>query len=107
MDNFFVWDAMISGPEDSLWEGGSLGCLLLRLGGMFKLYIRFPEDYPSSPPSVRFTTPIFHPNGITSPFVSLLVFSDGNICLDTIKECWSPVNTISTVLTSIQVSKCA
>ncbi|KAK8833406.1 hypothetical protein WA577_000371, partial [Blastocystis sp. JDR] len=81
MEDLFTWDAMISGPDDSPWEGG-----------MFALQLRFPDDYPSVPPVVRFTTPIFHPN----------VFVDGMICLDIIKEKWSPINTVSMVLTSIQ-----
>ncbi|KNB44617.1 ubiquitin-conjugating enzyme family protein [Blastocystis sp. subtype 4] len=81
MEDLFLWDAMISGPDDSPWEGG-----------MFALQLRFPDDYPSNPPVVRFVTPIFHPN----------VFVDGMICLDIIKEKWSPINTVSMVLTSIQ-----
>lgn len=28
-----------------------------------QLQIDFPEDYPTSPPAVRFVTPVFHPNG--------------------------------------------
>ena len=31
------------------------------------------------------------------------MFADGMICLDIIKEKWSPINTVSMVLTSIQV----
>ena len=81
MEDLFLWDAMISGPDDSPWEGG-----------MFSLQLKFSENYPSVPPLVRFTTPIFHPN----------VFVDGLICLDIIKEKWSPINTVSIVLTSIQ-----
>ncbi|KAK8792506.1 hypothetical protein WA588_005001 [Blastocystis sp. NMH] len=81
MEDLFVWDAMISGPDDSPWEGG-----------MFALQLRFTDDYPSSPPIVRFLTQVFHPN----------VFLDGMICLDIIKEKWSPINTVSMVLTSVQ-----
>ncbi len=45
---------------------------------MFALSLRFPEDYPSSPPMVRFTTPIFHPNGIlfVISFIFLVSSSD-------------------------------
>ena len=35
-----------------------------KIGGMFALQLRFSEGYPSVPPVVRFTTPMFHPNGI-------------------------------------------
>ena len=33
------------------------------IGGMFSLQLRFTDDYPSSPPVVRFLTQVFHPNG--------------------------------------------
>ena len=75
------------------------------IGGMFALSLRFPEDYPTSPPMVRFTTPIFHPNGILFVIsIIFLVFLDGSICLDIIKDKWSPIDTVSMVLTSIQVT---
>ena len=35
----------------------------LGIGGMFALQLRFTDDYPSSPPVVRFLTQVFHPNG--------------------------------------------
>ena len=70
---------------------------------MFSLQLKFSENYPSVPPLVRFTTPIFHPNGSVFERTSSAVFVDGLICLDIIKEKWSPINTVSIVLTSIQV----
>jgi hypothetical protein len=32
------------------------------VGGMFKLELFLPEDYPMAPPKVRFITDIYHPN---------------------------------------------
>ena len=29
---------------------------------MFRATMRFPSDYPLSPPKLRFTTPLWHPN---------------------------------------------
>jgi ubiquitin-conjugating enzyme E2 D/E len=79
-DDVYKWDAVIMGPTDSPYQGG-----------IFKLEIHFPTDYPFKPPKVIFTTKIYHPNvGVT-----------GNICLDILKDNWSPALTIGKVLLSI------
>lgn len=39
-------------------------CLLHRSeGGFFNAIMSFPQDYPNSPPTVRFTSEMWHPNG--------------------------------------------
>ena len=45
-------------------------------GGIFKLELFLPEDYPMTPPKIRFLTKIFHPN----------VDKLGRICLDVLKS---------------------
>ena len=77
----FRWEATITGPEDSPYAGG-----------IFFLQIHFPPDYPFKPPTVKFTTRVYHPN----------INSDGNICLDILKNQWSPSLTIGKVLLSIR-----
>ena len=79
-DDMFFWDATLFGPRDSPYEGG-----------VFFLRIQFPEDYPFKPPRVGFVTRVYHVN----------VNDKGGICLDILKDQWSPALTISKVLLSI------
>ena len=78
--DFYHWQATIVGPSDSAYQGG-----------LFFLNIHFPVDYPFKSPKVTFITKIYHPN----------INSNGAICLDILKEHWSPALTISKVLLSI------
>jgi len=80
-DNLRYFDVCITGPQSSPFEGGT-----------FKLELFLPEDYPMAPPKVRFLTKIYHPN----------IDKLGRICLDILKDKWSPALQIRTVLLSIQ-----
>jgi len=80
--NIMFWHAVIFGPEDTPWEGGT-----------FKLSLTFSEDYPNKAPVVKFESKMFHPN----------IYADGGICLDILQNQWSPIYDVSAVLTSIQV----
>lgn len=82
--DMFKWDASIQGPEESPYEEGT-----------FNLKIEFPKDYPFKPPKVVFTTKVYHPN---------VKFSDGSgsICLDILKDAWSPDISISKLLLEIK-----
>jgi len=79
-DDIYLWEGVLFGPADSPYAGG-----------VFKVSIQFPVDYPFKPPRIVFTTKIYHPN----------INKDGFICLDILKQSWSPALTISKVLLSI------
>ncbi|ORD96569.1 UBC11 [Hepatospora eriocheir] len=73
------WEACIIGPPGTPYADG-----------IFKLAIKFPPDYPFKPPKVTFKTRIYHSN-----------IHNCSICLDILKNNWSPALTIEKVLISI------
>jgi ubiquitin-conjugating enzyme E2 D/E len=79
-DILTLWEAQITGPENTPFQNG-----------IFKLTINFGTNYPFKPPQVKFTTKVFHPN----------IDKSGNICLDILKDQWSPALSMSKVLLSI------
>lgn len=80
-DNLFKWVGTIEGGKGTVYEGLQ-----------YKLLLEFPASYPFHAVTVKFTTPCFHPN----------VDSHGNICLDILKDKWSALYDVRTVLLSIQ-----
>merc|ERR1719198_2321991 len=80
--NLLHWKGKIMGPVGTPYENG-----------IFKIDIQLPSDYPFVPPKMKFITKVWHPN----------ISSDsGAICLDILKNEWSPALTIRTALISLQ-----
>lgn len=80
-------EGTIQGPEDTPYHKGT-----------FKVDIMIPDDYPFTPPKMKFVTRMWHPN-VSS--------QTGAICLDILKDQWSPALTIKTALLSLQALMCA
>lgn len=80
-DNLRYFEVTIDGPLSSPYAGG-----------VFKLELFLPDDYPMCAPKVRFLTRIYHPN----------IDKLGRICLDVLKDNRSPALQIRTILLSIQ-----
>lgn len=84
-ENLRQWKALIVGPDETPYASG-----------FFYLSIEFRDGYPFVPPLVKFLTKIYHPN----------IDNRGNICLDILKDNWSPVLSIPKVLLSILSLMC-
>ncbi|KAJ3174918.1 Ubiquitin-conjugating enzyme E2 C [Geranomyces variabilis] len=110
-DDLMNWTATITGPAGtaSVMSRGSakprevedarliewapmLSKLQVYESLSYKLAMNFPPSYPYSVPTVTFKTTCYHPN----------VDMKGNICLDILKNKWSAVYTVQTILVSIQ-----
>jgi len=75
------------GPQETPYEGGH-----------FEVDIVIPETYPFQPVKMKFITKVYHPN-ISS--------ASGAICLDILKDAWSPVLTLKSTLISLQSLLCS
>jgi len=94
------WEVGVPGREKTIWEGG-----------LFKLTLTFPDEYPTKPPKCesglhsfdvaisdsnlgKFVPPLFHPN----------VYPSGTVCLSILneEEGWKPAITIKQILLGIQ-----
>jgi len=81
--NLMLWEYGIPGKKNTPWEGG-----------LYKGQIIFKDDYPSTPPKVKFVPPLFHPN----------VYPSGTVCLSLLDEekDWRPAITVKQILLGIQ-----
>lgn len=98
--NLLCWTGTIKGPEGTHYEGLT-----------FKLSLEFPSNYPMSPPTVLFTTPIFHPNIDMAGRICLDILkvnTELRICFSTVdahvrlQDKWSAVYNVQSILLSLQ-----
>ncbi len=91
--NYFVWDVQLAGPEGTVWEGG-----------LFEGEMKFPRDYPLNPPTLKFTSDIFHPNVYDSGEVCISILhppGDDPLSYEHASERWSPVQSVEKILLSV------
>lgn len=92
--NLFDWEILIMGPDGTLYEGG-----------FFKARLVFPADFPNMPPTMTFTSEMWHPN----------VYADGKVCIsilhppgedeynsqESADERWRPILGVEQILISV------
>ncbi|KAI0071816.1 ubiquitin-conjugating enzyme [Panus rudis PR-1116 ss-1] len=80
-DNIMHWKCSIKASPESPYKGG-----------IFHFNLDLPENFPFKPPSVTFTTKIYHPG----------INDEGHICVPVLRDQWKPTVTLSSVLAVIQ-----
>jgi ubiquitin-conjugating enzyme E2 D/E len=77
-EDLFNWTIVMQGPEGTPYDGG-----------IFKLQIKFPENYPFKAPDVKFATCVYHPN---------IKLDTGEICQDIFATSWAPTQKVQDIL---------
>jgi ubiquitin-conjugating enzyme E2 G1 len=90
--NFFLWNILLLGSPNTIFEGGVFKCQLI-----------FPQQYPNKPPIFKFISNLPHPN----------IYNDGKVCIsilhegqdefgyEDISERWNPSHSVNSILMSI------
>jgi ubiquitin-protein ligase len=91
--DLYNWTVYLKGPGETAYEGG-----------IYRASLLFPDDYPYSPPKMKFLSEILHPN----------IYENGDVCISILhqpgedamsgerpEERWTAVQTPSTILLSV------
>lgn len=115
-ENLFEWIVYIQGPQGTPYEKG-----------IYKAVMNFPPDYPNSPPSMKFVSEFWHPNGLFFFFLIIffflfnnffffqleIVYANGGVCISILHTpdplnpeesddlCWRPIHTVESILVSV------
>ena len=90
--NFFEWDILLFGPDDTIFEGGIFQCKLI-----------FTTDYPNKPPQLKFITPLYHPNIFANGVVCMSILHEGvdQFGYEHVSERWNPSHSVNSILMSM------
>jgi len=80
-DDIFLWTTSITGPDYSPYAGG-----------IFEGFIQFTSEYPYVPPTLTFTSNIFHPN----------ITEAGVVCFNSYLNNWTPCYSLGAFLMAAQ-----
>jgi len=99
-DDIYKWEIYILGPSDTFYEGGA-----------FRTILTFPHDYPYTPPKLKFTSEVWHPNVYNTGkdagevCISILHPPGGNPEMpdecESDAERWSPLHSVTTIILSV------
>jgi ubiquitin-protein ligase len=91
-NNFFKWNILIFGPQDSIYEYGIFECEII-----------FNNNYPNKPPELYFLTNILHPNIYKNGKVCMSILHEGQDITnyEHISERWNPSHSVNTILMSL------
>mgnify|MGYP001028396119 CR=1 FL=1 len=81
-DDLTQWQATVQGPAGSPYEGG-----------LIKILIHLPENYPFQAPQFNTTPPVYHPN---------VDQKNGIPCIESLTKQWAPNTLISKLLIEFQ-----
>ena len=84
--NVRLWIITLTMPENTIYANE-----------VYKLRVQFPNDYPTSPPSVYFLSPTPRHEH---------VYTNGDICLSLLGKDWRPIMTASSIAGSIMSILC-
>jgi ubiquitin-protein ligase len=91
-NDMFVWNALLFGPPETIFEGIILKCIF-----------KFNSDYPNKPPEFKFITNFPHPNIYTDGKVCISILHEGEdkFNYEHISERWNPSHSVNSILMSI------
>ena len=82
-NNIYEWSGKIKGPIGTPYEDGN-----------FYILCEISSSYPVTPPVIKFISKVFHPN---------IHPQTGEICLDVLKNQWTPAWTLLYIMKAILV----